>query len=662
MAEFTRQTPDIGVANYIAPGVQDNSAASLLKVVGEGAMAIDTEISKRRFAEELQSLKTARHVGAPSVVDAQEAGVAPEDKAAVDDLRANLSKRKAGADNGVISHQRFLLEGERLLRIAQARRPGLANEFRQMAADYLGSDVVGAGEAFLLNQDEAMIEAAKGKKSAEEKRAEEEDKRWFGIADKAGLGAIYQSFGNDPVGRLNAFYGNDSFRNELMSYYDLSNRQLTLEAGASIVNNKATVEAPAMAANFEAYVNKTYMDYVPSIRSTVDALEKASPQQRIALMQSFMTADPNDPASGGFARLKMTRDSLVTQALANKIPKDIVDNKIKFLDGLIESVQQIASGKMEGEVYNLSIQALKNKYSYFGLNNSDTMLSVAAIDNMLPGAGSAMMTADPQLKNDVYSSILNLFQSPELADPIRIAGSAKVAVPSVLRSFAAVASSNDPAYANKKPEVAANTASFLGNMFDAFSALPDDKYAINNFASPGTGVMAEIGQIGYGTMLKANLSPEQTKDLTERANRSFFRLFQQAAKKMYSHPVYGAELKAAGITAMQGGKEGEVFIATKPLSVPAQQVLAMANKEVRPQYIYNFMRELTGQKDIPTLLKNIGQAGNRQQQQTTAAPKPASGRAKMYDTPIGKLAEGQRVTDKTTGDVYVIRNGVPVKE
>jgi len=225
MAEFTRATPDIGFTNFINPGVRDNSTAAAIEGLGNAAIQLDTALAKKRFAEDLENLETARLTGFKAGVAAQEENaitLSPEDQSAVDEVAAQLGKRQAAAKQGIISDMRYRVEGERLLRMAMAKRPGLAQEFRQMAATFLGTDVVGASRDALLALDEQYENEQKAKKSAEQKAEEDEFARIYDLAKQAGVAHIIANAarGNNLRAGIERFYAED-IQEEVRAFMEL---------------------------------------------------------------------------------------------------------------------------------------------------------------------------------------------------------------------------------------------------------------------------------------------------------------------------------------------------------------------------------------------------------------------------------------------------------
>lgn len=174
--DIRREVGDVSHTNFINPGVVDNSASTILGGLAEAGIKIDTGLAKQRFYDEMENLRVEREVGAPSVIakqeEAQQQGLSPMDGEATSGLQQSIARDQAAYKQGRLTHDQMMLRAERSLRKAIATRPGLAQEFRGIAQQVLGRDVVGAGIDQLAADDAdlmtAATQAAKDKKEAQD--------------------------------------------------------------------------------------------------------------------------------------------------------------------------------------------------------------------------------------------------------------------------------------------------------------------------------------------------------------------------------------------------------------------------------------------------------------------------------------------------------------
>lgn len=164
MADITRDIGQVSPTNYVRQGVAKPSPLNLAADVINTGINLDRELAKRRLQDEAESLRTQYEVGSPAAIAVQEEAGAPPisegDKRQVDALGKELSTATSAVDQGRMTFDTYRVRGERLLRMAISKRPGLAQEFRSIAAQYLGTDVVGASVDVLAAGEAALQKAA----------------------------------------------------------------------------------------------------------------------------------------------------------------------------------------------------------------------------------------------------------------------------------------------------------------------------------------------------------------------------------------------------------------------------------------------------------------------------------------------------------------------
>lgn len=172
--DIRRQQGDVSPNNYSTPGVVDQSAGLMAQAIGQGVGAvveIDKELAKARFGESIETLRSQYLAGnavAGPMQDAaegseNEADVGTEltgtDKSSLKDFERVLGQNSAAVEQGRMTQDAMRLRGERLYRVAISKRPGLAREFRQVAGDLLGMDVVGASLDILASREKELLQA-----------------------------------------------------------------------------------------------------------------------------------------------------------------------------------------------------------------------------------------------------------------------------------------------------------------------------------------------------------------------------------------------------------------------------------------------------------------------------------------------------------------------
>lgn len=183
--DIRRQVGDVQGNNYVQSGVVDNSTATLIGAVGqvgEGVAGVDAALAKKRFGESIEQLRTQYLTGASAAEAAASDGGAvddgedfvptEQDNKALADFGKVLDQHAQAVAQGRRSQDMLRISGERLLRIAISKRPGLAREFREVAGGILGFDVVGSSIDVAARQDKEFLEsqAAAAKSKAEQQK------------------------------------------------------------------------------------------------------------------------------------------------------------------------------------------------------------------------------------------------------------------------------------------------------------------------------------------------------------------------------------------------------------------------------------------------------------------------------------------------------------
>lgn len=624
MAEFTRATPDIGFANYINPGVQDTSTAAAIEGLGNAAIQLDTALAKKRFAEDLENLETARLVGFKAGVAAQEeegAGpLSPDDRSAVEEVASQLGKRQAAAKQGVISDMRYRVEGERLLRMAMAKRPGLAQELRQMAATFLGTDVVGASRDALLELDEQYEKDQAAQKKAEAKAKEDEFERAYELAKQAGMGHIIAAAarGGDLDAGLKRFYSED-VQTELAAYMELQAKTQAIKWKDEGKQAGQRYTQDTRDADFVVSSQGQLAEFIPKIKDTIGNLLQLDPQTRIDALKQILTGASFDPGDGqpvNFLQyIKNQRDMMTANARANGVSEQTINEQRESWDYIIGNIERLTdpnydAGQLEG--------ALKRIVAISSINlvrDSALMRQVAAIDRVVPSAGANLLERNGVYGNQLASELGRVMarnNAPE--DTVRHAGGI---VSNLSRTMFI-----DNKAAPLPPENADQTTEALVTTLEAFVASPD--FRMDYFSKPNAGVMSAMGQQGYGAMYRQVLGDENAERLAQAAAKATYRAISVAATQLRrDHPELAGKL-----TATKPGKGREIITINGEVSDAARQAVEAMNRKLGAGYIYNFFRGVGEMKDDTAVLNYINRYGQVKPQVVpksgTASSKPST--------------------------------------
>lgn len=189
MADIRRDVGDVSPNTYIRQGVEDNSMSTIVGGLAEQGIKLDTTLAQHRLYEEVDAIATQREIGSPVGIAAQEqaaAGVDPSAAPAVQGLEAEMARAQQAYKQGRMTHDQMMILSERAVRKAIARRPGLAQEFRALAAQRVGRDVVGATVDYLAQKDADLLTEASKKAQDEAEKQDQLDKRRLDEIQKAG--------------------------------------------------------------------------------------------------------------------------------------------------------------------------------------------------------------------------------------------------------------------------------------------------------------------------------------------------------------------------------------------------------------------------------------------------------------------------------------------
>lgn len=352
MADITRKLPGVSPNNYIAPGVQKPSPLSLAAAIGGQAIELDKALAKERLARDAQALHTQYETSAPGAVAVQEENetvLSPGDQQQVAAVDSQLAGYKAAVDQGTMSYDQYRIRGERMLRMAISKRPGLAQELRATAAMHLGVDVVGASVDVLASWERGMLAAASKKED--------------GGPDYAGMrtqldmvGVVNRDMTEEQVAA--AYAQNADAISEALQH-DAKNKVLT--TGASSLEATQKLRRPQATAAFVTEVQKNNLEVYKTF-STGYAAYKAghySPE-RWAQIMTEQSAD----MVGRIANLRAAQAT-------GEIDPAVADKAIAGLETLGASLSELASGKLSKEVMQNKLDGTLLIMQHHMMNNQN---------------------------------------------------------------------------------------------------------------------------------------------------------------------------------------------------------------------------------------------------------------------------------------------------
>lgn len=364
MADFNRDIGDVQPRNYIRPGVERPNAAGLAAGLFDVGVKLDQGLAQERFKDDLENLAIQHDVGSPAAIAVQEEAeqLSAADQRQVDAVKNDLTTASAAVDQGRMTIDTFRIRGERLLRMAISKRPGLAQEFRAAAAYHLGVDVVGAGRDVLAAGEAALQRAATAEK-------------------KGGPDYTRQRNHLDAVGVPSGLLTDEQVSAVYTANIDAISAHLKQQAENEVVTTAAgTLKAgqelrrPGATAAFTSEVGKVKLDVYKKMSTAWAAFStgQLSPEQ-----QAQVITNGNAMLSGQITAL---RSSLAQ----GDVDPAIAEKELTGLEELQRQLQDLASGKTTNELQDNKIKGTILYLQNAMLDNENVAVMAAATKTFGP--------------------------------------------------------------------------------------------------------------------------------------------------------------------------------------------------------------------------------------------------------------------------------------
>ncbi len=338
MADITRNVQDVRPNNYVKPGVQSPSPLSLAAELGGQAINLDAQLSRERLQKDAEALRTTYETSAPGAQAVQE-GLNSHDQAQVDGLKGQLGAYDAAVQQGKMSFDEYRVRGERLLRQAISKRPGLASEFRGVAAQSLGVDVVGASVDVLASWERQQLQALAS--ASDSDKGGPDFKRMRDDLDAAGV----PSGAYTDEQTLTAWMQNqEAIRS--MKVQNAEEEVVTTAVGT--MQGGQTLRRPAATAGFITEVRKNKNEVFKSFSRGYAAIKTG--QVTPAQMSTILTNGAMD-VSGRVSVLR-------TAMAAGDVDPATAEKEIAGLESLAASMTEYASGRLDASLMKTKIDGL----------------------------------------------------------------------------------------------------------------------------------------------------------------------------------------------------------------------------------------------------------------------------------------------------------------
>lgn len=354
MADITRDVKDVRPLPYVRPGVVTPSPLSLAANLGEQGMELDKQLAKEKLRKQSEGLRTIYETSAPGAQAVQDA-VTPEDQRQVDSLKSSLAAHDAAVQQGRMSYDEYRVRGERLLRQAISKRPGLASEFRGVAAAALGVDVVGASVDVLASWERQVL-AAQAASDDKDKDKGPDFKRMRDQLDA--IGVINGHMTEEQT--LTAYEQN---QDAVVQFLRQQAENEVVTTGASSLEATQKLRRPGATAEFVTQAQKNKLEIYRSFSQAYAAFQSGqmTPTQmatvinngqmdlsgRISSLRAAMAQGDVDPAIAekeitGMEELGRQMESLSKGELGNDVVKNRVEGIVLYMQNAMLDNESVA--------------------------------------------------------------------------------------------------------------------------------------------------------------------------------------------------------------------------------------------------------------------------------------------------------------------------------
>ena len=519
MADIRRSTADIQPTNFVRPGVTDTSTATAVEnatKLGDMGFELDRRLAKERFGEALETLRTqfitseAEGLGLEDDLDIGEE-LAGTDKRSLKDFEQVLKTQDSAVSQGRMSQEAFRIRAERLYRVAISKRPGLANEFRTVAANYLGMDVVGATVDEILR----LRNAEEAAKTDQAKTVQEmmEDSHKFQREEYV----KYNIPGAEAVipGTPQAA---EFFSNNVATYNARRSAAENLRQLEEVdKQNKAVgnINRSASAALYNGRVTALVQDWPAEVNNVLGQLEA-----------NGQLDDPN-AVEAGMMQLIAVYDNAVGELEAafsdDELEPSFKATQRERFSFLKSRLEDLISGERNAEWTANAVSTMKNSATMAVMENDDLALA-SVISNLFPAGVAERMMKDQE--KHVKLTIADLVQKKG-----SIESNTRSAAPAVRTLIGSVW---PRANAVPAPEAVDKAVDGMGRALTSFFLADSIHFKPESFSKDGTkeGVLSHMNN--HARTVVPTLSDQQRADLTSAMGGAVANSVQILINRLYA--------------------------------------------------------------------------------------------------------------------------------
>lgn len=613
MADIRRETQDVNPNTYVRSGVQDTSASTIVGGLAEGGMQIDSTLAKRRLAKAADMLNAQYVVGSPAadLQDEESATdstpLSPEDDRQLKDFAGVLNTNQKARDQGKMNFDTYTLRGERLLRIAIAKRPGLAQEFRQIAAQHLGTDVLGAEVGFLKSQEDAL---AKGAAAAAKKA---DDDKWKIYNDQIDL------LKNNGFAGYGAFQGPDD--PQYQEYYRQVFPALQKKVAAASALKMAQQNVELTKTQKEANADAQNQAWSAGAENLLATFPGTVENARLHLQQRGLSNDPaaiREVANTVLTGLNDEIQKLNVAGANNTVSPEVYQGYMQRLDGMRKQAEAVISGSSDKDLVT-NWTNLTSAQAKAALYTNEEYVRTSVLLNDLPDTVASQITA--KMEKRLILNVSDLLQ--ETGSPTEQARLAGATVQQMMVSIVPDGSGTPP-----DAVAVGRMATAFTNSAVAFLTQPQGDFRADQFTrNPHTNAAGFLANLdNHMVTLKKVLPDDRKQELASSVAAAAGNATRILAGNLYTKaPSLKGKIQANYNNAAGNLFELKPGIAPESLNVMERSQLRAANQSAQLPLVLKVLKGLTG-ADQAGAVKLLGTAYQPGQQAVQAAVRGSTAR------------------------------------
>lgn len=456
--DITKNIGGVSPTNYVEQGVVDTSLSTAIRAVGGTALDVDKEIQSRRLDKELEALRTEYLTSAEPVRALEEGLFAESDRQELGAFAKQLKRGKLAMEQGRgLNFDTYRMQGETLLRTAIARRPGLAEDFRRIAANTLGTDVVGAKVLFLAGLEQANREGPKDTRDFEGMRA--------GIES---VGLEHASLSNEQVVQVyQENFAKISQRRQQIA------RVAQAEELVKLKESGVTLNAPqnmVMAAGQLEQDNIRLSDIATAVFQQLTSGEPTSPEAAAVSLKNFTA-------------MLSSSNNTFRAAWNGVLPDEQIDKMLSGRTEFLSQLQKYASGELTLNMQDNSHKYLLNTFRAVMDNDPNAVTMMAVKENFGEALAVRLSEESSTVMEGAVLAYTNLLSNTQMERPEAVASHAGQVVRDISQTVfnPRRATPGNETEAGILMERQNNAAQSLGKLPLAFLGTPDGSYKFGDY-------------------------------------------------------------------------------------------------------------------------------------------------------------------------------------